>query len=322
MKILYALANHPQLSEMYVEAELNFVEKAGVETAVWSKGLPGSPYNVTRKVYNGSLAEAESDFKPDFVHLHWTTLALEHVNETKAPVTVRGHSFDFNLNRLNSLAAMDRVKAIFLFPHQAAAINNDKIVPLKVGYDTNRYYPVENKNKKQVIRCCAARPSKGLNDYVLIAKMCPDFNFILCVAEVYGDPKFMPNMIAYAKNIGSPVQIRGNVPPDEMSELMRTSGISLHTLDLPQNVGMCISVAEGMASGSYSLVRNTVPLNQMIQNVGHAYNRNEEAVALINATKTWNDAAWDTIKEKTSAKALEYADFNVFPALIQKWNSI
>lgn len=307
---------------MYVESELNFVEKAGIQTAVWAKRPPGSAYAVTRKVYSGTLEEAENDFKPDFVHFHWTTLAEQHVNETKSPVTVRGHSFDFDVNRLNSLASMERVKAIFLFPNQASVVSNSKIVPMNVGYDSSRYYPVENKNRRQVIRCCAARPSKGLNDYALMAKLCPDFNFILCIAEVYGDPKFIPNMTAYAKKIGSPVQVRGNVAPAEMSELMRTSGISLHTLDLPQNVGMCISVAEGLASGNYSLVRNTVPLIGMVQDVGNTYNKNEEAAAFINKTKTWSDAEWNAVATNSAAKAQEYADFNVFPNLIQKWNSI
>lgn len=71
MKILYALANHPQLSEMYVESEIRFAEISGVECAAWSKRPPGAAYEVSRKVYNGTLEEAERDFAPDIVHFHW-----------------------------------------------------------------------------------------------------------------------------------------------------------------------------------------------------------------------------------------------------------
>jgi hypothetical protein len=323
MKILYALANHPQLSEMYVESELNFVEQSGVEVAVWGARPPGAPYEVSRKVYSGKLADAEGDFKPDFVHFHWMTFAESHLAEVKSPITVRGHSFDFNVSRVNKLQASENVKNIFLFPHQFESLpDKSKASPLNVGYDSSRYYLTPNKNKNQVIRCCAARPSKGLFDFVKIAKLCPDFNFTVCVAEVAGDKTFVPSIKTFAKEQGSPAQVRANVPPDEMSELMRSSGIHLHTLDLPQSVGMCVSVAEGMACGNYSLTRNTIPLSQMIAGVGETFNTNEEAAKLINDTKSWDEIKWKSVSDATFSQSLKFADFNVFPDVIQTWNNL
>lgn len=323
MRILYALANHPQLSEMYVESELNFVEQSGVEVAVWGARPPGAPYKVSRKVYSGKLADAEADFKPDFVHFHWMTFAESHLAEVKSPVTVRGHSFDFNLNRVNKLQAFENVKNIFLFPHQFESLpDKSKASPLNVGYDSSRYYLTPNKNRNQIIRCCAARPSKGLFDFVKIAKLCPDFNFTVCVAEVAGDKTFVPSIKTFAKEQGSPAIVRANVPPDEMSELMRSSSIHLHTLDLPQSVGMCVSVAEGMACGNYSLARATIPLSQMIAGAGDTYNTNEEATKLINDTKNWDETKWKNISDMTALQALQFADFNVFPAVVQTWENL
>lgn len=322
MKILYALANHPQLSEMYVESELKFVENQGVEIAVWGKRPPGAAYTVNRKIYNGTLSEAEEDFTPDFVHFHWMTLAAEHLAEVKSPVTIRGHSFDFNIDRVNSLRASEKVKTIFLFPHQADLPDKTKITPLKVGYDSSRYYLTPNKNRKQVVRCCAARPMKGLSDYIKIAKLCPDFDFTLCVAEVYGGDTFINKLQEQTARDGSPVNIRANVQPDVMSELMRSSGIHFHTLDLPQSVGMCISVAEGMACGNYSLVRDVIPLSQMIIGVGTTYNTPTEAINLINDTKNWDEAKWKNVGDITTLQAIQFADFTVFPTVIQKWNEL
>lgn len=322
MKILYAVANHPQLSEMYVESEINFVEKSGIEVAVWSKRLPGAAYVINRKVYKGSLTEAENDFKPDFVHFHWMTLAEECLNEVNFPVTIRGHSFDFNIDRVNSLRASEKVKNIFLFPHQADYLSDKtKITPLKVGYNSSRYYLAPNKNRKQVIRCCAARPMKGLPNYIKIAKLCPDFDFTLCTAEIYGDNTFIDNLEQAARD-GSSVKVRANVQPDDMSRLMRSAGIHLHTIDLPQSVGMCISIAEGMACGQYALVRETIPLSQMVAGVGNTYNTNIEAAALINETKNWDEVKWKTTSDITVLQAMQFADFNVFPAVIQKWNEL
>ena len=238
MRVLYAAANHPQLSEGYLESEIKFVEQAGIEVAVWTKRPPGAPYPITRKVYDGELSKAESDFKPDIVHFHWLTFAKEHLAEVNSPVTVRGHSFDYDVKRINNLCESEKVKRLFLFPHQAETVNNAKVTPLKVGYDSSRYSLELNKNRRQVVRCCAARPMKGLFDFISVAKLCPDFEFNLCVAEVSGAASFIPNLNDFAKKENSPVKIRVSVQPDEMTSLMRTSGIHLHSLDLPQNVGM------------------------------------------------------------------------------------
>lgn len=214
----------------------------------------------------------------------------------------------------------EKVKGIFLFPHQAETIKHAKIIPLKVGFDSTRYSLMPNKDRQHVVRCCAARPSKGLHNFIQIAKLCPAFTFNLCVAEVYGDNKFIPQLMKDAMDSG--VIVRPNVQPAEMASLMRSAGISLHTLDLPQSVGMCISVAEGMGCGNYSLTNDVSPLKEMISGVGHTYKTNEQAAKLINDTKTWDDAKWDEVNKATESKALEYADFNVFPNLISYWKSI
>ena len=320
MKILYALANHPQLSEMYVESEIRFAEISGIECAAWSKRPPGAAYPVSRKVYTGTLEEAERDFAPDLVHFHWLTLAESHVNEVKAPITVRGHSFDFKAKRIQDLTNNEKIKALFLFPHQAKAIKSAKVIPLNVGFDSTRYHLTPNKDRRQVVRCCAARPSKGLNSFIQIAKLCPDFVFNICVAEVHGDNKFVPQLMK--DTLDSGVIVRVNVQPPEMAALMCSSGISLHTLDLPQSVGMCISVAEGMGCGNYSLTNDVSPLKEMISGVGDTYKTNEQAAKLINDTKAWDDAKWDEVHKATESKALEFADFNVFPTLISYWKSI
>lgn len=320
MKILYAVANHPQLSEGYVESEIRFVEQSGIEVAVWSKRPPGATYPITRKLYEGKLSEAESDFKPDFVHFHWLTFAAENIVDVKSPVTIRGHSFDYDVKRINKLCGMEQVKGIFLFPHQAETVSHPKIVPLKVGYDSIRYSLELNKNRRQVVRCCAARPMKGLFDFLSIAKLCPDFEFNLCVAEVAGADKFIPKLNEFLKKENSPAKIRVSVQPPEMTQLMRTSGIHVHSIDLPQSVGMCISVAEGMACGNYTITRDTVPLTQMIAGVGDTYNTVAEAAKLVNATKSWDDKKWRDMADSTALQALQFADFNVFPAIIQKWN--
>jgi len=305
---------------MYVESEIRFAEISGAECAAWSKRPPGAAYPVSRKVYNGTLAEAEADFAPDIIHFHWMTMAESHISEVKSPVTIRGHSFDFKAKRIQDLISNEKIKALFLFPHQAQEVKSAKVIPLNVGFDSTRYSLAPNKDRKQVMRCCAARPMKGLEDYIKIAKMCPDLNFNLCVAQVYGDNTFIPKLIEKAK--GTNVVVRPNVQPAEMATLMRSAGISLHTIDLPQSVGMCISVAEGMACGNYSLVKDVTPLKEMISGVGHTYKTNEQAAKLINDTKAWDDAKWDEVNRATESKGLEFADFNVFPTLISYWKSI
>lgn len=323
MKVLYALANHPQLSEMYVESEMSFVERSGHEVAVWSKRSPGASYDINRKVYRTSLAEAENDFSPDIVHFHWLTIAEADAASVKCPiVTVRGHSFDFNIKRIEHLASLDKVKCIFLFPNQAELVTNPKVEPLNVGYDSTRYNLDLDKNLKQVIRCCAARPSKGLFDFAQTAKLCPEFTFILCIAEVYGDKEFVPSIQKYAEQIDSPVIIKANVSPSLMTKLMKQSGIYYHTIDLPQNVGMCVSIAEGMACGAYTIARDTVPLAYMISGAGDTYNTIEEAAKLINNTLHWTPEDWTGIMKVEALRAAKFVDFNVFPAVIDKWEKL
>lgn len=333
MKVLYVLANHPQLSEMYVESEINFVEKNGVETAVYSVRDPGAAYPVTRKVYRGetiTLEHAAKDFKPDYVHFHWLTLVDQHLHEVRDyKVTARGHSFDFNVNRVRQISSRANVQNLFLFPHQAAMVKSDKVIAMPVGYDSSRYwYPggslmnrifpeiIPEKNLKQVIRCCAARPNKGLTTFMEVAKMCPGFHFIICLAEVYGGKDFVKDLRAEAIKMQTTAEIRVNVTPDEMSQTMRCAGISFHTVDSERGLGQCISIAEGMASGNYSLVRNLTPFNEMSSDT---YKDKNDAAALINATNDWTPEQWKAKQLETAIKAQQFADYNVFPTLLKAW---
>lgn len=326
MKLLLAAANYPQLSETYITTEIDFFLRSGLAVEVWSPAVtsPGATEQV--RVHRGTLREAVHLFRPDVVHCHYVHFAPgvdAGLSGTDLPLTVRGHSFDFSIERAEKAAAIPRVRKVYLFPHLARRCRSEKIVPLPVAYNTAVYGKTPGKNRKLVLRFAAAKADKGLRDFLLASKHCPDHSFMLGVADVADSPAFFHKLKAMNETVGGRSKLLHNVIWDRARELTRSAGIYLGTSDPTGHpFGMPVSIAESLATGSLVLLRRDVEASkEYLGEAGMLYGSPEEAAEIIRKSLSWDDARWKAVEDAACERAAAFADLAVLPRMMDDWRS-
>src|SRR5690606_8907316 len=112
-----------------------------------------------------------------------------------------------------------------------------------------------------------------------------------------------------AEELGSPCEIRFDLLHDEMAELMGRAGIYLHTHGTDHVVGMPISIAEAMATGTYVIARDLAGIAAYVGDAGDLYNgvtvadRAERAAAMVRATVDWSDQRWRAVAQRSIDQA-------------------
>ncbi len=325
MRILIVYFNYPQLSATYVEAEIRYFQRQGIDIEVWSECEPGAAYVPSCKVHRGTLSEAEAAFQPDIIHFYWVKMAVKHFESTScAIVTVRDHSFGLDEREISYLLSQSRVRAIFLFPHEMVQAGSEKLVAVPVAYDSNRY-PIANHVMKQndmVVCCTAGLPKKSLETFFQTAALCPSHRFVLAVATCTGHSETIHACMDLNRRLGSPAEIRVDVPHADIVPLVLSAGSYLCTQSF-QKRGMPIAVAEALASGCYILAPRLPWLNDMIADQGATYGDPSEAAEAIIETCRWSPQKWASV----SASAAKYgfhrfSDQVVLPKVIQAWCAI
>lgn len=328
VKVLYALWHYPQLSESYIEAEIQTVRKLGVDVEVWSECGVSAPFPSQVPVHRGTLQEAVEAVRPDVVHTHWLHMARKYapmIKEKGLAVTVRGHSFEFTENLVKELDQDELIQAIYLYPHRAALFprTSKKIKSMPVAFNPDLYRPSKNKNRRLVMRTGAGLPTKDLPCFIETAKLCPDHQFLLVLAYAFQREDYTDEIIEMNRRAGSPVEVRVNLQYEEMSRLMSEAGIYMHTADPGQPFGMAVSISEAMATGCYVLLRRRPETYAYAENVASYYDTPEEAAELIKRTMQWSEADWVAAQVRAVDHAYErFVSTRVLQALVSDWCEI
>lgn len=326
MRVLCAYFNYPQLSATYIEAEIQFLMRRGIEVEVWSETDPGSPYKPACRVHRGTLHDAEQSFQPDIVHFYWLKMLSQHLHDVSCPrITVRAHSFEIEPEHGSLLQRDPRVRALFLFPDQAAQLTSlDKIVTLPVAYDSQRF-PAELSAAKQrdlVVCSTAGLPKKALEVFFETAALRRDLRFVLAVATCTGHVEMISQCIEMNNRLGRPVDLRIDVPHAEVVPLLREAGSYLCTQRADKR-GMPIAIAEALASGCYLVVPRLPWLMGMIGNRGASYSSAAEAAVILGETQAWSREKWDQVASDASNYAHgRFSDETVLPQLLRTWEAI
>jgi hypothetical protein len=183
LRVLLVLWQHPQLSETYITTEIDFLLRRGVEVHTWSDVEPVSPYPCRSIQHRGPLGEILDRVRPDLVHMHWLhgERYVEEIAQRGIPLTIRGHSFENHVEQVPRLAAHPGVSRLYLFPHQARAFPHlgEKVLPLKVAFNPDRFGPATEKDPRLVLRLGTALPTRALPLFIRLAAHCPEFRFVL-----------------------------------------------------------------------------------------------------------------------------------------------
>lgn len=326
MRILYLLWNYPQISETYIATEIAFAQRCGVEVHVWSQITHHPDLIPQCMVHRGTLAEAIAAVGPDLIHIHYLVIAKRHLHEIPAgiPVTIRGHSFDWNPNLAKEMAEQPGVKRLYLFPHFVAAMGgHSKAFALPVAYDPTLHPQAVCKDRKLVVRLAAGHPTKGLDDVLAVANRCPEFRFILGISRTGGGEQFLEQITRLNSYVKDRVQILIDLHPQVAADINRRAGIYLDTHDPKAHAfGMPISIAEAMATGSFVLSLDVPAARSYISEGGAFYRNPEEAAKLILETQNWTDADWDRVSGTAIRRAACFRDDVVLSHLIQDWRSL
>jgi glycosyltransferase involved in cell wall biosynthesis len=331
VRVLYALWQYPQLSEMYIETEIAALRRLGVEIAVWSEIEPCAPHPSDMVVHRGGLGDAVAAFRPDVVHVHWLNIGSRVAAQALGlPVTVRGHGFDVTDGSIAALLAHDAVRRVYLAPHQiaAAGLADERLAPMRPAFDTALFKPGGAKDRRMVLRASAALPAKDLPMFLELAARLPEFRFVLCVVSCSLMEFYVEDLLALKREMGSPAEILADAPHAQVAALMAEAGIYLHTVVPPgapggTPLGGPSSIAEALASGCYMLVKNLAPLVDYVGDAGDAYADIDEAAFLLRATLGWDEAAWAAAGRRSAERAFgTFTGEDDFLALYEDWAAI
>jgi glycosyltransferase involved in cell wall biosynthesis len=328
LRVLYAAWHFPQLSESYVRWEIACMRRFGVDVEVWSEvDAAGTPYPTDVTVHHGSLAAAIARARPDVVHGHWLHSALQYADAVAASeraMTVRGHGFEFDRSVVRRLLAHPAVAAVYLFPHYAAYFRrNPKLRAMPSCFDGDLYHPEEAKDPRLVIRTGAALATKDYELFFDVAAACPRHTFVLAIVRCLQVEEQVERILALNERSGGRVDVRVNVPTEELAALVRRAGIHLHTHGTSAPFGMPISIAETMATGCLTLVRDLPGAAEYVGSAGLVYRSAAEAIAAIHATEEWTPERWAAARSAAVEHAYErFSDVRVLPPLLDEWQRL
>lgn len=324
LRVLWAVWNYPQLTETYIRCELAAMRRWGVEVEVWSEIIDTkSPYAADVSVHHGSLEETIARVRPDVVHVHWLNKGKDYrevVARAGLPMTVRGHSYEFATKSVKKLLRDPAVHSVYLFPHFAKQISgNAKIRRMTSAFNEDWFYPPANKDRRLVVRTGAGKPTKGLESFLEIASRCPDHRFVLVLGRLPNLDDYVERLLALNRQLGSPVEIRLDLSNEESATLMREAGIYLHTYGDEEPFGMPVSIAEALATGAYTLVRDLPGANEYLGTAGALYRTTEDAVKLIQRTLSWSNDEWQFQQNRSATVAQRFASECVLRPLLNDW---
>ena len=325
--MLYALDNYPQISESYIAAEIDYAIRAGVEVEVWRRRAPSNPGPVRVPLHEGRFEQAMARVRPDVVHFHWLKTAVRRadaVAKAGLSLTVRGH-WHFDRDHIDFVSNHPAVHAAYMYPHALRRLENPsaRLKPLPVSYNSAWYRCAEKKDPTRVVRTSAGKRVKDLALFIRVASRLPDFHFVLVVARMNQRTQCVPELVALNREMGDPVELRINVEPEQVPEIVSPAGIYLHTYDLVTPFGMPVSIAEAMATGSFLLVPDREGAQEYIGDAGQLYRNEDEAVERILATRDWSEEDWAAARIRSAERAVHhFADHEVLPALLADWCEI
>jgi hypothetical protein len=322
MKVLYVVARFPQNSESYVDAEIAYAVRSGIQVEVWSPA-PGYGDEPTVTVRRGDLEAALSAFRPDIVHIHHMTTAEYHLHKLlKERVTIRAHSFDWNDQLAVSLLSHKCVASVFGFPILAKRVGG--VVPLKVAYNEQLVTRFLAKDRRHIVRLGACLPTKRLPDFIEVGnRMSGEADFTLGASLGVGQEEYLGELVKLNRQLGGHVRILANMPHVEAIALTKIAGIYMHTYDeRSHEFGMPISVAEAMATGSVVAARSSGAGVRDYLGAQFLYSSVDEAVRLLQSILDFSDEQWTIASDASCASASRFRSDYVLPSLIDAWKKI
>lgn len=332
LRVLFAVWHYPQLSETYIEVEIQTMLRWGVEIQVWREdaSTPASPYPSSIPIHEGEIQAAIQSFQPDVIHCHWSSFCLRNadiLSHFAIPLTLRLHGFDVTAAVMSKLQKESWISRIYTYPTQMSLFNgsDDRFCSMHAAFDSTRFRPAREKNRRLVIRTGATLPSKDIPMFLELANRLPEFHFIFAGVTCLYKEEMVDDIKQCHRQLNSRAELLFDVPHDEIARLVGEAGIYCHTAHLKGTshatpLGMPISMAEAMATGSYVLARRCPEFQWMLTDAGDFYGTIDEAADLIRNTLSWTDDVWREVSNRALERAFtSFADELVLRPMYEDW---
>ncbi len=325
LKVLIVSFDYPQLSESYIDAEIAWMTRRGVDIEVCSLHAPGAVGQAAVHVHRDGLAQAIATFQPQLIHCHWLPVADEVAalaQVHRLPVTVRGHGFEFSASALDACDRHGMVRSIYLFPHFAKAhrTRSARLHDVSACFDSERFHPRHGQDRHLVLRTAACLETKDLETFFHVAAACPAYRFVLALATISSRMHLVAHFEHLNASLGHPVDLRWDVSSAQMAELTARAGVYLHTFGFVQPFGMPVSIAESMACGAVPLLRDCPESRAYAGDGALYYTTPQEAAQHLDALSAWSESRWraQCVRNADFAYA-RYADDVVLEPILQDW---
>ena len=316
-KILYIVYHYCQLSETYIDWEINYFEELGAKVDIYVD----IDYVASKISHNKTIITdlSENTLKNyNYVHIHWLSIASKYHMLINKPITIKLHGFEFDINTLKDLINNKNIIFIFIYKHtydyiiKNYNINTDKLIISKVSFNPKIHYPLCNDNKipNSILRVGAGLPTKNIEMFIELANEMIDFKFTLCIIKCSYREECIDTFLSMNKKLGDKCTILINVDREEIGNIMRQSTIYLHTTSqIDINYGQPVSIIEAMACGNYIIAQKSLGTSDYIPDYNAIFENKAECKSKILETLKYTEIDWINIRNKN----IEYAFLNYSP---------
>lgn len=330
-KILYIIYHYPQLSETYIQVEMDTLLQKGYDIQVIAlrEANYASSHHLPYKIISdeSEIIDYAKHYKPDIIHTHWIIYDLISVvykvaKMLQVPYTVRSHSFDalnhftFSGQRPKSLKKRFKqyiqrymirymindslCKGILAFPFAKelfirSGIEVEKIIEVPPVVDFKRFYNT-SKNGTNILNLGAAFQKKNFEAFMNLGETMSSVSF-----HLYSIGYNTPQLLEKNKSNGMPITIHNAVEFSDMPSIYKESAWLVYTADISATVGWPLAALEAMASGTGVCLPNIRPdIKDYIGDAGIVYSDIDELKNIIDKPVS------STMREKGFKLAKKY----------------
>lgn len=303
---MYLLRQYPQVSETYVQSEIDAVsgEFEVIVIAIQDAAAGGNaaaprhePYLVLNDLEQ--IANAVRMFRPQVLHTHWLiSVPVVHqlAQAFELPFTVRAHSFDTLPNDAPRLAEWRRIArktisegthdprcaGVLAFPFSREYLAEhgarmDRVVDCFPCIDFARFHD-RGPNGDAVMNVGACIPKKRMKDFLEVGASLPGIEF-----NLYPVSYEAGRVAELNRRMGGPVNLHAPVAHAAMPAVYKRHRWLLYTADWQMaSIGWPLSAAEAQAAGVGVLLPAVRPdLEQYLNGTGYLYRSLDEAREIV-----------------------------------------
>ncbi|MCU1689518.1 MAG: glycosyltransferase [Jatrophihabitantaceae bacterium] len=250
LRVLSHNAMFPLLSETYIHEEMLALKQSGATIAFSASQVSVSPFAIEEPIYDDLLAGVRA-LRPDVIFLYWATHAAEALAQLEGlgiPFAVRVHSFDYDQQLIQRIQAHPLCIGIWAYPGRLAALPGAHgLRPLFVRHEE---MPDPQDVRDLVLSVSAGLPKKNWPLVFEAMDLLDDLDRHIIIARSNGMEDMPDRIIAASKAFRHPPTITVNADRSEVFALLGRTSVLTYTVDEGTQLGMPMSVIEGMRAGA------------------------------------------------------------------------